>query len=277
MLPSFWIRPARFRHALIPAWLSICAFASGTFAQESGQVVFVLAGQSNMVGRGVSAELPPEMVRTPANVQYFLDGELTGFAEQERFGPEVGFAHELARAWPERQLVLIKYAVDATSLLAWAPVWDSVGANITNNAQDGPLYEQLLSIVASVPLRADAEFVGFLWMQGERDAFFPAAGAEYLRNLEKLVQCLREDLGELNMPFVLGQVNPPRDRWAAADLVREAQREAEAQISSTRLVFTDDLPKLGDEVHYNTDGQLELGRRFARAYLDLLVASGRAP
>jgi hypothetical protein len=230
-----------------------------------------------MVGRGVSAELPPEMARTPANVQYFLEGELTRFAEQERFGPEVGFAHELASAWPERQIVLLKYAVDATSLLAWAPVWDSVGAAITENVLDGPLYENLLDIVALVPLRADAEFAGFLWMQGERDAYFPAAGAEYLRNLEKLVQCLREDLGKPNTPFVLGQVNPPPDRWAAADLVREAQREAEGQISSTRLVLTDDLPKHGDEVHYNTDGQLELGRRFARAYLDLLSASERSP
>jgi hypothetical protein len=217
------------------------------------------------------------MVWTPANVQYFLDGELTRFAEQERFGPEVGFAHELARAWPERHIALIKYAVDATSLLAWAPVWDSVGAAITRNASDGPLYEHLLNSVASVPLRADAEFAGFLWMQGERDAFFPVAGAEYLTNLERLVRRLREDLGEPNMPFVLGQVHPPPDRWAAADLVRKAQREAQVQIPSTRLVLTDDLPKLGDEVHYNTDGQLELGRRFARAYLDLLVARERAP
>ena len=33
--------------------------------------------------------------------------------------------------------------------------------------------------VPSVPLRADAEFVGVLWLQGERGAAFPAAGADF--------------------------------------------------------------------------------------------------
>jgi len=252
---------ACFRRALSRAWLSVVLTAGSAFAQESGQVVFVLAGQSNMVGRGVSAELPPELLQIPANVQYFLDGELTRFSEQEHFGPEVGFAHELARAWPERQVVLIKYAVGATSLLAWAPAWDSAAAAITHNAAAGPLYQHLMNIVSSVPLQAEAEFAGVLWMQGERDAFFPAAGAEYLTHLRTLVQRLRIDFGQPNLPFILGQVNPPPARWAAEDLVREAQRAAQSHISRTGLVLTDDLPKLEDDVHYNTLGQLELGRR----------------
>ena len=33
--------------------------------------------------------------------------------------------------------------------------------------------------VPSAPLRVDAEFVGVLWLQGERDVAFPAVGADF--------------------------------------------------------------------------------------------------
>jgi len=40
-------------------------------------------------------------------------------------------------------------------------------------------------------------------------------------------------------------------------------------------VKTDDLAKRNDHLHYNTQGQLELGKRFARAYLQTQVARAR--
>ena len=130
-------------------------------------LVFVLAGQSNMVGQGLTEELAPAQAVTPPNVTYFLGADEAGLFDRDRFGPEVSLAGRLAEAWPDRELVFVKHARGGTSLLAWAPEWD----------------------------------------------------------------------------------------------------EARAEIAGVFLIETDDLTKHDDGVHYDTGGILELGRRFAEAYL----------
>jgi hypothetical protein len=188
----------------------------------------------------------------------------------------VGFAHHLSEAWPERDLILIKHAVGGTSLVAWAPAWDSAQAELTRNASAGPLYATLLSQVRTTPLPEDAEFLGILWMQGERDANYPPVADKYLQNLENLVRSFRRDLGEPEVPFFLGQINPPSSGWPAAPVVREAQADAEAHIPRTVVIPTDDLTKREDEpVHYDTSGLLELGYRFSAAVVAYYSDSGR--
>ena len=104
-------------------------------------------------------------------------------------------------------------------------------------------------------------------MQGERDARFPAAGEQYGANLSVLVDRIREDLDAPDLPFIFGQVNPPPERYPASEDVRNAQQAAERLIRAATMVSTEGLAKHDDDLHYNTEGQLELGRRFARAYL----------
>lgn len=72
-----------------------------------------------------------------------------------------------------------------------------------------------------------------------------------------------------DLPFIFGQVDPPADRYPASEEVRNAQRAAERLIPRSKMVSTEGLAKHDDQLHYNTAGQLELGRRFARAYLEL--------
>lgn len=238
-------------------------------AQQPRPLVVVLAGQSNMAGLGVTRELTPEQTRMPRNVRYVHAGQDATFAGQSAFGPEVAIAHELARALPDRQIVIIKYAVGGTSLLAWAPAWDSVRAVQTDNATAGPLYRHLRDAIAGARLPASAEIAAVLWMQGERDARYTEAGRDYLANLRELVAALRRDLNSPLLPFVLGLVNPPDDSYSAQSEVRAAQRRAAAEIASVYLVETDDLSKRNDRLHYDTRGLLELGRRFAAVVISL--------
>ena len=74
-----------------------------------------------------------------------------------------------------------------------------------------------------------------------------------------------------DLPFVLGLVNPPPERYPAYDAVRDAQRRAAREFVNVHLVETDDLSKRSDNLHYDTAGNLELGRRFAAMYLSLGV------
>ena len=181
------------------------------------------------------------------------------------------FAHELSGAYPQETIVLIKFAVGGSSLLAWAPDWTAESAQLTANQGQGPLYERLMDYVSVSISRhqQNARLAGVLWMQGERDARFPAAGREYGANLSALVQQLRGDLDAPDLPFIFGQVNPPPERYPASEEVRNAQQAAEGLIVDAIMISTEGLAKHDDNLHYNTEGQLELGRRFARAYLEL--------
>lgn len=263
--------PCRWTTVIVSALALAVACRGEESTPEPSQLVFVLAGQSNMVGFGVTADLPDELRAVPSNLRYYLDGQSTTFAEQVSFGPEVAFAHRMSEAFPDREIVLIKHAIGGTSLLAWAPVWDSARAEITANAAVGPLYSHLMEYVADAPLESDAELGAVLWMQGERDARYPEAGRDYLPNLEVLVSRLRADLQAPDLPFILGLVNPPEDGWPATEIVREAQRQAEARIPRVGLVSTEGVTKGADNLHYDSEGQLELGRRFAQAYLTFVA------
>jgi hypothetical protein len=246
---------------------------SKTVTADTGCLLFLLAGQSNMVGRGEYGELPPGEQGLPGNVQLHaiaLDTRLQ--AVEGRFGPEQGLAGVLGPAYPGRELVLVKYAVDASSLLDWAPDWDRQAAAISGNSQFGPLYTGLLAFVDEVGATAglDCRPAAVFWMQGERDARIPEAGARYEENLVELIARLRADLGVLDLPFFVGQIDPRAGNYSARDQVREAQAAVAKRVAGVWLVSTEGLSKLPDGLHYDTAGQIELGQRFARAYLEVV-------
>lgn len=260
-------RVVRFTPALIVGALVSLAATGPVGAGLQEPLIIVLAGQSNMVGQGATAELEPDEIGLPANVKYFIGSEPAIPGERQRFGPEVTLARQLSAALPEREIWLVKYAIGGTSLLAWAPRWDSARAEVTGNASAGPLYERLIETLRELDPERGAEVAAVLWMQGERDATSPEAGRAYFENLVELVQSLRRDLAVPELPFLLGLVNPPPERYPARKAVRDAQRRAAAEIPGVHLLETDDLTKWSDALHYDTEGVLELGRRFAEAVL----------
>ena len=142
------------------AWSVVLALIllPGRTIAQAPPLVLILAGQSNMVGQGVTDELPPELSVLPPRVEFFVGARRTVLSETSQFGPEVTLAHELARAMPDRDIVMIKHALGGTSLLAWSPAWDSAQADVTQNAAAGPLYRQLLTFIEQVSLPRGAEF-----------------------------------------------------------------------------------------------------------------------
>ena len=239
---------------------------------QAKELVFILAGQSNMVGQGVAAELAPAYRRVPANVEYYYNGYKTPLNRFKHFGPEIGFAHEISRSFPNTKIKLIKFAVGGTSLFAWDPIWNPSKASSTGNASAGPLFKKLIKTVNIQFNGKDAKLAGILWMQGETDAKYLPAAKQYAGNLNRFVNALRAKLHAPNALFIMGSVNPPLALFPSTPIVQKAQQVSASRIRNLRLIKTDDLGKRNDHVHYNTSGQIELGRRFARAYLRTHVA-----
>ena len=114
-------------------------------------------------------------------------------------------------------------------------------------------------------------------MQGERDARYPEAARMYLPNFEKLISRIRNDLNTPDLPIFFGQINPPHTKFPAVEIVRAAQTQAAKNIHNVKLISTDGLEKRRDQIHYNFAGQIGLGKRFAKAYSEMIerVDSGK--
>jgi len=243
-------------------------------------MLFVLGGQSNMVGHASSGPLPADLKQPEPRVAVFEHGRWVQLQPGRTFGPELSLGHALAAAFPDETIGIVKHAVDGTSLLAWSPRWNVHQAGRTENSHRGPLYQELMRKVRTARQHSPAHdavgpttappVAGLFWMQGERDAMFPELAAEYEHRLKTLIRRLRIDCGAPHVPFVLGQISPPvTDPFPGRNKVRDAQARVARADDQVAMVSTDDLQKLADNLHFGAQGNLELGRRMARAFLRL--------
>ena len=229
------------------------------------QAVWLLAGQSNMIGFGPKgSELSPEWWTSRPNVStYTVDAWAPLLPTEGSFGPEIGFGHAMAGAHPGTDFLLIKPLFGLGNLYE---DWRSPNAG---RGAEGPHYRALMDLVKqALADRPLARIVGMLWMQGEGDAHNDLIKAlAYERNLTLFIQSVRDDLGVPDMAFLFGQITTS-PTWIHHAIVREAQEKVAGSVARTAMFDTDDLP-LWDGIHYNTAGSLELGLRFFHAAMGL--------
>ena len=129
----------------------------------------------------------------------------------------------------------------------------------------------------------DIQIVGFLWLQGGGDTKNADVAREYLDNLKSLVAAVRKGTGAGDLPFVYGTTRiegvpddltdfeEPKDLppgRPGAWLVLKAQFDAQKAIPNSKMVILRDIEKHPENVHYNTAGQLAVGKLFAKAFLE---------
>lgn len=237
--------------------------------------VFVLAGQSNMVGvdaKSNAEKLPPSM-QEQTNVVFveFWDTNLTKpLKPKNHIGPEVSFGFEMARAINTR-IGIIKIAYGGSSL---AGPWNPDPAKFDKEKSVGTFYRRMVDYVREVrKANPNIEIAGMLWMQGEADARYGKIQMEdYRDRLEMLVAGCRKEFGCEKMPFVCARIAPPAN-WPNREQVRKAQ--VTARLDQYAWVDCDGLELGGDALHFTLNGQLEMGRGFARAMLKLMPVVGK--
>ena len=240
--------------------------------------VFLLAGQSNMDGRGKTADLTGDLARYAAPLPAVgitlstgglhrplvlskgiepLQPGFTGTTTKAttlpsaQFGPELGFGHTLVAAWPGKHLLLIKCTEGGTSLSRdWNP------------GEEQKLYRRFIDFVQSsekaIAAQGDTlEIRGLLWHQGESDAGQPVGA--YKKSLTAFIGRVRADLGLPKLPVLIGQVynNGKRDNIFAD------QKAVTASVPDTWLVESAGLETFDKGTHFDAKSQIELGRRFA--------------
>lgn len=179
----------------------------------------------------------------------------------EQFGPELSFGYRLRQLYPQDEIYLVKLGITSTSL---GSDWDP---------DSGPLFTRFKDRVTAainnlVEKNKKPEIVGMVWMQGEEDATNATYAANYATNLKRLVTKVRDTFSAQKMKFVAGRITNDVSRWAGTyqtNQVRNAQKYIANYIPNTSWVDTDDLEKAYYE-HYGTQGQIDLGLRFANEF-----------
>lgn len=276
--------------------LLVIASVAAANAANKPIKVFICAGQSNMVGWGDSTKLPDDLRCGNDRALMFEDGHWQplrprepAFGGQKRFGltefhfgPEIAFGHRMAEAWPDETIGIVKLAIGGTSVLAWKPNWSKEDADRVGQGRHGSLYRKLMEKVEQAGKSREIEIVGFLWLQGGGDMKNVEVAKEYLDNLKSVVTAVRKDTGVADLPFLYGssrQAGIPDDlsslepkkmdgRYPAAQWVLKAQFDAQKAIPHSKMVILRDMEKHPANVHYNTAGQLAVGKLFAEAMLE---------
>lgn len=245
--------------------------------------VYVMAGQSNMLGQAYVADLSAADAQPVPNAEIYFVSPLQTNSHlkawlpvapglgwhDDNFGPELGFARQYHGLYPDRHLALIKVSQGATALF---DVW---------KAPTGSLYQLLTKTVREqmqvLSTRGRPEIAGFLWLQGESDGMVLEQANLYRDNLLTMLGQLRVDLALATMPVVAGLIATDCC-WPYADTIRKSTTQVSTMVGNMKVVETDDLPMSTIAVgHYSAQGQLELGSRFANAATALIGTRWKFP
>ncbi len=202
----------------------------------------------------------------------------------DRFGPELTFAARLRELRSDESFVLVKYSLGGTSIDSAAAgnsgSWDPDFIGVTGVNQYDHALATLDAALSSRDANGDGlEDVlvpgGILWMQGESDAAYSADIAlRYSQNLKRLMDLLRAAFRVDDLPVVIGRIaesgqDEDGEVWDHGDAVRAQQAEFVATDPQARLVTSTDDYSFSDPWHYDSEGYLDLGRRFADAIVDM--------
>lgn len=228
--------------------------------------LFLLAGQSNMAGRGeVEArdkEPIPQVLALDAAGNWVRARDPIHWDKPSAgVGLARSFAIEYLKRHPGVTVGFIPAACGGSPISSWAP------GQYFDQTHSHP-YDDALART-----RRALEFGtlrGILWHQGESDST-PELAPLYEAALTTLIGRLRGELGAQRVPLVIGQLGqfaavPWNEPTRAVDA---AHRQVAASIPLAAFVSSDGLTSNPDNIHFNAASLREFGRRYAAAFFGL--------
>ena len=283
-------------------FLSFSCVSLGQIAKKTK--VFILAGQSNMDGRGDASNLSETEMKLLSNASqkiYFVYKGTVGegnairykgaldftnpwsfvkkkFRIEKCFGPELFFGIELVKNHPNHDYLFIKRSQGGTSLYgAWNPNWSFEKASFFNEQDKPKLYQDFINLVDAelAKLNPDSyEIVGMLWVQGETDSNTingTIAADTYHQNLENLVNSVRGHYHIPNLPFLILGVGSKKVQKAMFEVSKKLnnvsfiERSHDVNNINYTPIYTH---KWKDKPvgHYNYEGMKKIGLLFFESY-----------
>jgi len=197
-----------------------------------------------------------------------------------KFGPEVSFGKKLEDLYPGEKIALIKYARGGSSIDSEAAreygSWeiDYRGADGINQ------FDHFLITLKGALNTKDIDGngiedvlvpSGIIWMQGESDATISEDIARrYYANLKRLMDLIRAAFREDDLAVVIGKISDSGldnngKTWRYGELVQHAQEEYVRKDRNAAIVRDTKNYEYSDPWHYDSEGYIDLGIKFAEA------------
>ncbi|WP_282162817.1 sialate O-acetylesterase [Ulvibacterium marinum] len=206
--------------------------------ESKGKHLFILSGQSNMVG------LLPEESFTPVI--------------EARFGKD--------------KAIIVKDAHGGQPIRRWYKDWKPLQGKEPKAQPD--LYDSLWTKIRASIHEENIATATFIWMQGERDAR-EKLGNVYEKSLIGLYDQLSADLKRNDLNFIIGRLSDfdmQNERYPHWTLIREIQVKVAESDPRFGWIDTDDLndgynkngKEIRNDLHMSEEGYIEMGKRFAQ-------------
>lgn len=226
--------------------VAILQVFSVSIAMASGKHLFILSGQSNMVG----------------------------------MKPEVSFTPAVTKQFGKENIIVVKKAHSGQSIRSWAKTNHETPPPTTGRVPKvrGNLYDPLITSVKAAIKGERIKTITFVWMQGESDLNNTA----YDAYLKELLKQLQTDLAFKDINLIIGRISDAgldvEKRLAGRKYIRKTQVEFAESSPRGGWIDTDDLNdkkqadgKITHDLHYTPEGYKILGQRFAKKAIALIL------
>lgn len=249
----------------------MCLSSAIIYGSNDGYDVYLLIGQSNMAGRG---QFEPNDTADCVDGVWLLDSNgnpvpavapfnryssIRKDIKLQGYSPANNFSR-LMHSRTGRPVLLVVNAKGGSAIGQWLP-----------GSEHRFLDEAVRRTRQALGY---GTLKGILWHQGETDV--QHATPDYIQKFETMITALRDSLGNVNVPVVIGQLG--RWGWAPEEDIRNFNDSVVPAICSRvrncRYVSSHRLGRLYKDKerdpHFNRTAQIELGRRYADAFTPLV-------
>jgi len=252
--------------AVIVTFALVSAGCSQQYSNRRNFHLYILAGQSNMAGRGKVIEQDnkthPRVYVLNKDKEWELAKDPLHFDKPGIVGVGPGLAFGKAMAgYKERvKIGLIPCAAGGSPISSWTK------GGYHNQTKSHPYDDAVIRAKAVIQ---HGVIKGIIWHQGESDSK-PEKIKVYQAKLEELIGRFRRDLGDENLPFVVAELG---DFYVAknpnAESINRILENIPGIVENTACVDVSGLTHKGDVLHFDTRSSRQLGRRYAEQMIKL--------
>lgn len=225
---------------------------------DSSFYIYLAMGQSNMAGRGevtdTYAGMEPQRVYMMDKEQNWVQAHHPVHFDKPTVvgvGPSLSFGIQMAGSHKGQKIGLVPCAVGGTSIQTWKPgAYDKVTDTHPWDDAEARIREAMKSGVIK----------GVIWHQGESDSA-PEKAAHYAADLSRLIDRIRDLVGNPQLPFVAGELGHYKEVYGNINRVLV---EIPEMIPFTAVASARKLEPKEDGVHFDSPSADLLGRRMAK-------------
>ena len=229
--------------------------------------IYLILGQSNASGRaGIASDCKAtldnvylmnrsyewEGAKNPFNRYNNIGEESYKYSNKMNFG--YPFAKMLSQYVPGQKIGIINNAVGGTNLGQWEK----------GGTKD--YYEKTMLMVKEA--LKYGEIKGILWHLGSSDMGRGYTRDEYITKLNNFANSFREDIGDMTIPFIVGELAPTSDERIEFNKVFMSIAEGDIHVDYSACVSAEGVVT-SDGSHFTSNECKLMGRRYADEILKM--------